>query len=193
VRVCSGTDPPPGPVSNRGSTAHFQTTTPSRSRHTSTSERASVAGLCHRPPSYRPKGVPSRLTSTRHCVIISRMGRVLPASDSRQRRGSAKSDLSVVARPAIAALYQRLLLDPVVEVALAIAHDCAKRPCEYRQVPERVLATLSDFRTLTESHPEWPSAAQRASIYAPLFGQHFRRAGSELRGAATRAGAIIEA
>jgi hypothetical protein len=81
-----------------------------------------------------------------------------------------------------------MLLDPIVEVARAVADDCAKRPREYRHVPEKILTTLSDFRTLTGSHPDWLSGAQRASIYAPLFDGQFRRAGAELRAAATRSG-----
>ena len=42
--------------SRPGSTTHFPTTTLNRSWHTSTSERASDAGLCPRPTSLRPKG-----------------------------------------------------------------------------------------------------------------------------------------
>lgn len=73
----------------------------------------------------------------------------------------------------IAALYQRSVLDPIVEVARAISHDFVKRPRHYRAVPEHVAGILEGFRIRTGSNPEWLSAAQRANLFAPIFGAAF--------------------
>ncbi len=84
----------------------------------------------------------------------------------------------------IAALYERSVLDPMVEVARAISHDFVRRPRHYRAVPENVAGILEGFRIWTGSNPEWPSAAQRASLFMPLFGDAFHTTSTELRCAA---------
>lgn len=84
----------------------------------------------------------------------------------------------------LAALYQRYVLDPLVEVARAVSHDFVQRPRQYRAVPENVAAVLDGFRTRTGCDPEWPSAEQRAALFAPVFGAAFHGAGAQLRRAA---------
>jgi hypothetical protein len=87
-------------------------------------------------------------------------------------------------RSPIAVLYQRSVLDPMVEVARAISHDFVRRPRHYRRIPEKLAAILDGFRIRTGSNPEWPSAAQRADLFAPLFGNSFRSTSTDLRRAA---------
>ena len=84
----------------------------------------------------------------------------------------------------IAALYQRSVLDPMVEVARAISHDFVNRPRHYRAVPENVAGILEGFRIRTGSTPEWPSAPQRAHLFSPIFGDAFRTTSIDLRSAA---------
>jgi hypothetical protein len=84
----------------------------------------------------------------------------------------------------IAALYQRAVWDPIVEAARAISYDFVRRPRHYRAVPEKLASILEGFRIRTGSNPEWPSAAQRADLFAPLFGDTFRAASTDLRCAA---------
>lgn len=84
----------------------------------------------------------------------------------------------------IATLYQRSVLDPMVEVARAISHDFVRRPRRYRAVPENLAAILEDFHFRSGSNPEWPSAPQRADLFAPLFGDAFRTTSADLRCAA---------
>lgn len=43
---------------------------------------------------------------------------------------------------------------------------------------------LEGFRTRTGNDPEWPSAPQRAHLYAPIFGDAFRTTSIDLRSAA---------
>ncbi len=84
----------------------------------------------------------------------------------------------------IAALYQCFVLDTLVEVVSAISLDFIKRPQHYQSVPENIANSLEEFRLRTGSDPEWPSAAQRAQIFAPIFGVAFRSASIDLRSAA---------
>jgi hypothetical protein len=70
----------------------------------------------------------------------------------------------------LAALYARWTLDPIVDVALGIAHDVIKRPRVYRTVSHDTLQTLSRFRSFLGTHPPWPSAPQRLAICAPQIG-----------------------
>jgi mersacidin/lichenicidin family type 2 lantibiotic len=84
----------------------------------------------------------------------------------------------------IAALYQRSVLDPIVEVARTISHDFVRRPRDYRAVPENIAGILKGFRILTGSNAEWLSATQRANIFAPLFGAAFCSNSIGLRSAA---------
>jgi mersacidin/lichenicidin family type 2 lantibiotic len=83
----------------------------------------------------------------------------------------------------IAALYQRSVLDPIVEVARTISHDFVKRPRHYRAVPENVAGILEGFRIRTGSNPEWLSATQRAHLFSPIFGAVFCSTSIGLRSA----------
>jgi hypothetical protein len=95
-----------------------------------------------------------------------------------------KTELQPSTQHPIAALYQRSVLDPMVEVARAISHDFVKRPRHYRAVPENVAATLEGFRIRTGSNPEWPNATQRAGFFAALFGDAFHSTSTDLMCAA---------
>lgn len=64
----------------------------------------------------------------------------------------------------ISALYQRRMLDCVVEIAQAVSQDYFRRSNHYRDVPEKIRSILSEFQTLVGSHPDWPDTTQRASI-----------------------------
>lgn len=81
----------------------------------------------------------------------------------------------------IAGLYQRSVLDPIIEVARNVSHDFVRRPRHYRAVPENVAGILDGFRIQTGSDPEWLSAAQRARLFAPLFGAAFCASSIDLR------------
>ena len=76
-------------------------------------------------------------------------------------------------QPTIAALYQRSVLDPLVEIARSVAHDSVQRPRHYRAIPDGVAALLEGFRIQTGSRPEWLSAIQRAKLFSPIFGAAF--------------------
>lgn len=83
----------------------------------------------------------------------------------------------------LAALYQRSVLDPIVEVAFMISHDFVERPLHYRAVPAKVAGILENFRIRTGSDPKWPSTAQRDEVFEPLFGDAFTTTGNALRAA----------
>jgi hypothetical protein len=87
------------------------------------------------------------------------------------------------ARHALAGLYQRSVLDPIIQVAQAIALDSVRRPSQYRALPEKLAVILQDLRVRTGSQPEWPGSAQRAQVFASLFGETFRTLGLDLRSA----------
>lgn len=84
----------------------------------------------------------------------------------------------------IAALYQRFVLDPMVEVARVTSHDFVRRPRHYRAVPENVADILDGFRIRTGSSPEWLSVTQRSDLFAPIFGDAFDTINTDLRYAA---------
>lgn len=83
----------------------------------------------------------------------------------------------------IAELYQRSVLDPMVEVAHAVSHDFVRRPQHYRDVPQDIAGILEGFRIRTGGSPEWLSATQRAQLYSPLFGAAFCASSIGLRSA----------
>lgn len=70
---------------------------------------------------------------------------------------------------ALAELYRRSLLDPVVEIAHAVAHDAVRRPRHYRDVPDSTGRLLESFRSRNGNDPDWPSAAQRSALFAPFL------------------------
>jgi len=75
--------------------------------------------------------------------------------------------------PLLAELYQRLILDPLVEIAHAVAHDFVRRPRRYGEVPEKTAGLLAGFRGRTGSDPEWPSAMQRSALFGAVTGHAF--------------------
>jgi hypothetical protein len=85
----------------------------------------------------------------------------------------------------IATMYERGVLDSIVEVARAVSYDFVRRPRHYRWVSEHVAAILSGFRASTGFAPDWPDALQRATIYSGLLDQtsQFGTASAALRGA----------
>lgn len=54
----------------------------------------------------------------------------------------SKQEASQPSLHPLAGLYQRSVLDPMVEVARTISHDFVKRPRHYRAVPENVASIL---------------------------------------------------
>jgi hypothetical protein len=76
------------------------------------------------------------------------------------------------------------VLDPLVELARAVAHDVTIRPRHYRAVPESLAAIFEGFRVRTGTHAEWPDEAQRGAVFAPIFGDAFRTTSTDLQGAA---------
>jgi mersacidin/lichenicidin family type 2 lantibiotic len=71
--------------------------------------------------------------------------------------------------PGIAALYERFLLDPLIEVARCVSFDALKRPRLYRNITAPVAALLDGFRVRTGTAPEWLSAIQRSISYCGIF------------------------
>ena len=96
---------------------------------------------------------------------------------------STQSPDPIVPHP-IAALYQRSVLDPIVEVARAVAVDLVRRPRSTGSFPANVTDIIEGFRIATGINPVWPNAAQRAGLFAPIFGDAFRTTGIDLRLAA---------
>jgi mersacidin/lichenicidin family type 2 lantibiotic len=84
----------------------------------------------------------------------------------------------------IAALYQRSVFDPMIEIARAVSHDFMRRPHKYRAVSAKTAQVLEGFRIRTGSNPEWLSPTQRGTIYSSLFGAAFCSTTIGLRGAA---------
>jgi hypothetical protein len=96
--------------------------------------------------------------------------------------GSAAADQSAV--PPIASLYQRSVLDALIEVVRALSHDFVQRPQRYRAVTEGAADLLEGFRIRMGNAPEWLSASQRIELYESVFGDEFRTVSADLRSAA---------
>jgi hypothetical protein len=82
----------------------------------------------------------------------------------------------------IGRLYAQWVFNFLVDIACAIADDFAERPQHYKVVPNEVSATLSGFRYLLGSHPDWPDTHQRIALFRTLGGAYL--AGIPLREAA---------
>lgn len=87
------------------------------------------------------------------------------------------------AHRSLGALYQRYVLDRVVEVARHISHDFVRRPRHYRAVPEKIAEILESFRIRTGSDPAWLSAEQREVVFGAIFGSTFTSASIGVRSA----------
>lgn len=79
--------------------------------------------------------------------------------------------LSTSEAQSLAALYGRPVLDCVIEVGIAVAADQAARPGRYRNLPDAVARTLTDFRDKTGRDAEWPDKEQRSTHYGALSGK----------------------
>ena len=82
----------------------------------------------------------------------------------------------------IAELYGRWALNPLVDVASAIAHDVAVRPNRYKQLSAKTVSILNDFRFKLGTDAEWPNAFQRTLSFRVLY--HASLASPPLREAA---------
>lgn len=87
-------------------------------------------------------------------------------------------------RDPISELYRRFILDPMVEVARAVSHDFVRNPSRYRGLPENLVSIFSGFRNQSGSDVNWPSGAQRADLFGPVFGHAFRSTSTDLMEAA---------
>jgi len=87
-------------------------------------------------------------------------------------------------QPTVAALYQRCVLDPIVELALSISHDSVRPTRQYRSLPRTVAELLEGFRDRTGSASEWLSATQRRNLFSPIFATPFWDCSGEVRSAA---------
>ncbi len=81
----------------------------------------------------------------------------MPAADPRQESLHPLADL-----------YGRWALNPLVDIARAIAYDVVVRPQNYRDLPEDAARILTDFRFKLGSDPDWPDAFQRTLSFKVL-------------------------
>ncbi len=72
-------------------------------------------------------------------------------------------------RHAFSELYARWALNPLVDVAQAVAHDVAVRPHLYRALDPHVVECIAGFRHRMGTSPEWPDAFQRTLSFKPLY------------------------
>lgn len=75
--------------------------------------------------------------------------------------------------------YARWTLDCVIDSAVLISEDYAKRYRQYRAVLEDTSSLLMDFRIRTGSDPQWPNSVQRAAILTPFLGTSDGKPGSD--------------
>jgi hypothetical protein len=68
----------------------------------------------------------------------------------------------------IARLYSLWVFNFMIDVAGAVADDFVERPERYRDIPDELCDILSDFRSQLGSHPAWPDAGQRKTIFRAL-------------------------
>ena len=87
-------------------------------------------------------------------------------------------------QPTIAALYQRCVLDPLVELARNISDDAIRRPGQYRSMSKATSIAMEGFRKPTGSDPEWLSAMQRTNLFSPIFDSPFWDYSAELKSVA---------
>jgi len=69
-----------------------------------------------------------------------------------------------------AQLYARACLDPIVEVACAIAADFNRRPQAFKNVDPNVQDLLVALRTKLGADPDFPDTHQRQDMYQPILG-----------------------
>jgi mersacidin/lichenicidin family type 2 lantibiotic len=76
---------------------------------------------------------------------------------------------SATASHPLADIYVERALDPVIELARAVAGDFVRRPQQYTGASVEETTLLTNFRLLPGKHPEWPDEAQRSYASAKLF------------------------
>jgi hypothetical protein len=86
----------------------------------------------------------------------------------------------------IADLYGYWALNPLVEIARAIAYDVVVRPQHYRDLPDDLAEILTNFRFKLGSDPDWPDAFQRTLSFKVLY--QVSLASPPIRAAALRLG-----
>ncbi len=69
----------------------------------------------------------------------------------------------------LADIYVARALDPLIELASAVARDFVKRPEHHTRASAEETSLLSEFRILPGKHPEWPDAAQRSFATTKLL------------------------
>jgi hypothetical protein len=72
----------------------------------------------------------------------------------------------------IGRLYAQWVFKFLIDIACAIADDFAERPQHYKVVTNELSDTLSGFRYLLGSHPDWPDTHQRIALFRALGGAY---------------------
>jgi hypothetical protein len=75
---------------------------------------------------------------------------------------------SVTGMHPIGRLYGQWAFNFIIDIACAIADDFTERPQHYRAIDGELTSILSGFRSQMGSHPDWPDAHQRISIFRML-------------------------
>jgi hypothetical protein len=70
----------------------------------------------------------------------------------------------------VAELYERCMLDCLMEIVCVVSVDFIDRPRHYRSVSRTTAKTLEDFRYRVGTDPRYPDHAQRMAIYMPIVG-----------------------
>lgn len=83
-------------------------------------------------------------------------------------------------------IYSRFMLDPVVELAGAVAAAVTEQPESFGDLSPQVLKTLQELRDRTGDDPGWPDATQRGVTFDIYLGNAFTAASAAVRLAALR-------
>ncbi len=82
------------------------------------------------------------------------------------------STISDVGHPFVQIYFARAF-DPLVEAAGHVSRDIVERRRAYERLPDPIAQLLSDFRTYTGKHPEWPDSAQRILTVRRTLGRFY--------------------
>ena len=85
----------------------------------------------------------------------------------------------------VAELYRCLWLEPLIEVALGLAHDVLCRPAGYRRIPRATLAAALQLQRAVGTDTALPGPTQRAAIYRSFLDAGLLDAGAALRRSAS--------
>ena len=76
-------------------------------------------------------------------------------------------------RPTCADMYERWILDCIIETAQAVAKDFVYRPRQYSDIPKSIGLILQDLWYRSGSDPDFPDMGKRQMICEPILGpQH---------------------